>query len=82
MSDDRNRKGQQDRSRIDVSEDYELRYWTKELGVSPDQPWRKSGQALRPCASTSANHRKRPHADCHLQESRNRLRPLRAALQP
>jgi hypothetical protein len=37
MSDDRTKKGQQDRSRIDVNEDYELRYWTKELGVTPDE---------------------------------------------
>jgi hypothetical protein len=37
MSDDRTKKGPQDRSRINVNEDYELRYWTKELGVSPDE---------------------------------------------
>ena len=37
MSDDRSKRGQQDRSRIDVNEDYELRYWSKELGVSPDE---------------------------------------------
>jgi hypothetical protein len=34
MPDDRKNRGQQDRNRIDVNEDYELRYWTKELGVS------------------------------------------------
>ena len=37
MSDDRSKMGQQDRSRIDVNEDYELRYWTKELGVTPEE---------------------------------------------
>jgi hypothetical protein len=37
MSDDRKKKGQPDRNRIDVNEGYELRYWTNELGVSPDE---------------------------------------------
>jgi hypothetical protein len=37
MSDDRAKKGQQDRNRIDVHEDYELRYSTEEIGVSPDE---------------------------------------------
>jgi len=34
MADDLSKKGPQDRSRISTHEDYELRYWTKELGVS------------------------------------------------
>jgi uncharacterized protein DUF3606 len=29
ISDDGTKKGQQDRNRIDVHEDYELRYWTR-----------------------------------------------------
>ena len=34
MSDDKiNRRGQ-DRSRINLSEDYEVRYWTEALGIS------------------------------------------------
>jgi hypothetical protein len=33
MSDDPKNRGPQDRSRIDVNQDHELRYWTKELGV-------------------------------------------------
>ena len=33
MSDDRTRRGPQDRSRINTSEDYEIRYWTETLGV-------------------------------------------------
>lgn len=36
MSDDRTRRGPQDRSRINTSEDYEIRYWTETLGVSAD----------------------------------------------
>lgn len=34
MSDDLTNRGAQDRARINVNEDHELRYWTKELGVS------------------------------------------------
>jgi hypothetical protein len=37
MADDRTNRGPQDRSRISLSEDYEVRYWTKELGVSKDE---------------------------------------------
>ena len=34
MSDNKNDRGPQDASRINVHEDYEVRYWTKALGVS------------------------------------------------
>ena len=34
MADDRANRGPADRLRINVNEEYELRYWTKELGVS------------------------------------------------
>lgn len=34
MSDDLTNRGPQDRARVNVNEDHELRYWTKELGVS------------------------------------------------
>lgn len=34
MSDDLKNRGPQDRARINVNEDHERRYWTKELGVS------------------------------------------------
>jgi hypothetical protein len=37
MSDDKNARGAQDRSRIALGEDYEVRYWTKELGISKEQ---------------------------------------------
>src|ERR1700704_5904638 len=37
MTDDRQKKGVQDRTRINTSEDYELRYWTEMLGVTQDQ---------------------------------------------
>lgn len=34
MSDDKTDRGARDRSRINLSEDYEVRYWTQELGVT------------------------------------------------
>jgi hypothetical protein len=37
MSDDRKKKGEQDRSRINTGEDYEVRYWSKKFGVSPEK---------------------------------------------
>jgi hypothetical protein len=35
MSDDKNNLGAQDRSRININEDYELRYWSEKFGVTP-----------------------------------------------
>lgn len=37
MADDKTNRGPQDRSRINTSEDYEVRYWTEALGVSADE---------------------------------------------
>jgi hypothetical protein len=37
MPDDKSKTGGQDRKRINVNEDYELRDWSKSLGVSPDR---------------------------------------------
>jgi hypothetical protein len=34
MVDDRNNRGEPDRSRIALSEEHELRYWTERFGVS------------------------------------------------
>jgi hypothetical protein len=34
MADDTSLRGSQDRSRINVNEPHEVRYWTKALGVS------------------------------------------------
>jgi hypothetical protein len=34
MPDDRSKQGPADRLRINVNEDYEVQYWTKELGIS------------------------------------------------
>jgi hypothetical protein len=37
MADDKSKPGGQDRTRINVNEDYELRDWSKNLGVTPEQ---------------------------------------------
>lgn len=37
MPDDKTNRGPQDRSRISLSEDYEVQYWTDKLGVSKAQ---------------------------------------------
>jgi stage III sporulation protein SpoIIIAA len=37
MTDDRTKKGIQDRTRINTNEDYELRYWSEKFGVTQDQ---------------------------------------------
>ncbi len=37
MSDDKTKSGAGDRERINVSEDYELRDWSKSLGVTPEK---------------------------------------------
>ena len=37
MSDDLRKRGPEDRSRINVNEPWELKYWSKTLGVTPDR---------------------------------------------
>ena len=37
MSDDKLNRGPADRARINVNEDYEVVYWTKELAISADR---------------------------------------------
>lgn len=37
MSDDKTKSGGQDRQRINVNQDYELRDWAKSLDVTPEQ---------------------------------------------
>ena len=47
MADDLSKRGPQDRARIDVNQDWELRYWSKELSVSADEI-RSAVQAVGP----------------------------------
>jgi Protein of unknown function (DUF3606) len=37
MADDLTKRGKPDRDRVNVHEDWELRDWAKELGVTPQQ---------------------------------------------
>jgi Protein of unknown function (DUF3606) len=37
MADDLKNRGAQDRSRVNVHEDYEVRYWTGKWGVTKEQ---------------------------------------------
>lgn len=37
MSDDKSKSGGQDRERINVSQDYELRDWAKSLNTTPER---------------------------------------------
>lgn len=37
MADDKTLGGPQDRTRINLSEDYEVQYWTKKFGVTKEQ---------------------------------------------
>lgn len=49
MADDRTNRGPQDRSRINLGEDYEVRYWTDKFGVSKSQleeAVRKAGSSV------------------------------------
>ena len=48
MADDKKDRGPQDRARINLSEDYEVRYWMKKFGVSRaelEQAVAKAGQS-------------------------------------
>lgn len=55
MADDLNNRGQQDRSRINVHEEHEVRYWTEALGVNRDQLERAVRQ-VGPSASAVREH--------------------------
>jgi len=37
MPDDRSKRGPQDRNRINLNEDYEVRYWAEKFGVSEEE---------------------------------------------
>jgi Protein of unknown function (DUF3606). len=55
MSDDRNNPGRPDRDRINLNEDYEVRYWTGALGVS-EQELRDAVQAVGSTAEAVRRH--------------------------
>ena len=37
MSDDKSKRGPADRQRINLNQDHEVRYWTRELGVGKEK---------------------------------------------
>jgi hypothetical protein len=37
MSDDKSKRSGPDRGKINMSEDYEVKYWAKELGITRDE---------------------------------------------
>ncbi|RZJ25472.1 MAG: DUF3606 domain-containing protein [Haliea sp.] len=51
MADDKSNRGPADRARINVNEDYEVRYWTEKLKCTPDQ-LRDAVKAHGPVAAT------------------------------
>jgi hypothetical protein len=55
MSDDPSKRGKQDRPRINVSEDHELRYWTEKFRVSQDE-LKSAVQKLGPMATDVQQH--------------------------
>jgi len=55
MSDDLSKRGPQDRSRINVNETHELRYWTQALGVTESQ-LRDAVKAVGPSATAVREH--------------------------
>jgi hypothetical protein len=55
MADDRNIRGPQDRSRINTEQDYEMRYWTRELNVSEDE-LRRAVQSVGSSADKVREH--------------------------
>jgi hypothetical protein len=55
MADNLQKAGQQDRSRINVHERWELQYWTQELGVSEEE-LEKAVKAVGPAVSAVREH--------------------------
>lgn len=55
MSDDKQNRGSPDRDRINVNEDYEVQYWTKALGVSPEA-LREAVAAVGPTSEAVRRH--------------------------
>jgi hypothetical protein len=55
MADDTSKRGPQDRNRINVNEDYEVRYWTKELNVTKER-LEEAVQAVGPMADKVRSH--------------------------
>ncbi|WP_026354617.1 DUF3606 domain-containing protein [Massilia niastensis] len=59
MSDNLKNSGPQDRSRINVHEEWEVRYWTEALGVSKEE-LERAVKAVGPGAAAVREHLKKP----------------------
>lgn len=55
MADDKNNTGSPDRDRINLSEDYEVQYWSKEFQVSPER-LRSVVEAVGPTVKAVREH--------------------------
>jgi hypothetical protein len=62
MADDLNNRGAQDRARINLNEEHEVRWWTKELGVDE--------AALKEAVAQAGNSAKAVRE--HLQQRQSR----------
>ncbi|WP_047468728.1 DUF3606 domain-containing protein [Delftia sp. ZNC0008] len=60
MSDDKTKTGGQDRTRIDVNEDYELRDWSKKFNVTPEQ-LKAAVKAVGTSSAAVEQHLKQSH---------------------
>jgi hypothetical protein len=70
MADDKTKVGGQDRTRIDVNEDYELRDWAKKFDTTPEQI-REAVKAVGDRAADVEMHLKGSHATTNAdQEAR------------
>ncbi len=55
MADDKDNTGSPDRDRINLSEDYEVQYWSKEFQVSPER-LRSVVEAVGPTVKAVREH--------------------------
>ncbi|PJK00494.1 DUF3606 domain-containing protein [Lysobacteraceae bacterium NML91-0213] len=55
MADDKKQTGSPDRDRINMSEDYEVQYWTKALGVTRER-LQEAVDAVGPTADAVRRH--------------------------
>lgn len=55
MADNLNERGPQDRSRVNVNEEWELQYWSRKFGVSAEQ-LRAAVKAVGPSADAVGKH--------------------------
>jgi len=58
MSDNKLNRGEPDRSRINLDEDYEVKYWTRHLGVSAEELKRLVDKVGNSAAAVRKEHGK------------------------